>query len=75
MNKKKKKVVNVEPVKVETLQSVKENIETIKETVNTEVVEAVSLLDEKSKEEVAKYGEGQLTLFDENGSLLKRWLP
>ena len=67
----KKRVVNVEPVKVETLQSVKENIETIKETVNTEVVEAVSLLDEKSKEEVAKYGEGQLTLFDENGSLLK----
>jgi len=64
----KKRVVNVEPVKVETLQSVKENIETIKDTVNTEVV---SLLDEKSKEEVARYGEGQLTLFDENGILLK----
>ena len=67
----KKKVVNVEPVKVETLQSVKENIETIKENVNTEVVEAVSFLDEKTQEEVARYGEGQLTLFDENGILLK----
>ena len=70
LSQEKKKVIDIEPVHVETLESIKENITTIQVTVNAGMATVTSLLDERTQKEVERFGEGQLTLFDENGVLL-----